>query len=77
MYGINFGAPPIPEGVKGKFASTKKFDLPRGQYAQLSGVAMNEEEKNAMVITATNGTRRIWAVERKTAGGTWFGIYTY
>lgn len=76
-YGINFGLPAIPDGVAKKFAKQKKYGLPRGHYANLSGVAMNEEERDAMVIQATNGTRRIWVEPKHTAGGTWFGIYTY
>lgn len=75
IYGINFGGDPIPDGIKRKFAAHKKFSLPKGVWASLQGVAQSEAERNAMVITATNGHRQIFVVERNTAGGLWFGIY--
>jgi len=77
IYGINFNGQPIPDTMRKKFAAQRKFDLPWGQYAVLRGVGQSPEERNAMVIQATNATRRIWVIERKTAGGVWYGVYTH
>lgn len=49
-----------------------------GRYAAvLNGVGQSPEERDAMLITATNGHRRLHVVERQTAAGPWYGIYVY
>lgn len=45
--------------------------------ADLKGVAQSPEERDAMQIQATNGSRRLHVETRSTAAGEWYGIYTY
>jgi hypothetical protein len=44
---------------------------------QLKGIGQSLEERNAMLITADNGHRKLFTVSNKTAGGEWYGIYVY
>lgn len=44
---------------------------------QLVGVGQSAEERERMLNQASNGTRRLHVVTRKTAGGDWYGLYTY
>lgn len=44
---------------------------------RLVGVGQSAEERDAMLIQANNGRRLLHVVERQTAAGPWYGIYTY
>lgn len=43
---------------------------------ELKGIGQSKEERDAMLIQANNGTRRLHVEERQTASGVWYGIYT-
>ena len=110
IYGINWGGPAIPFGIKRMFAQTKRLtcnrcegdrefreEVPeadgrllksqpqrckdcngRGKLNfDLKGVAQSPEEKQEMLILATNGSRLIHIQERQTAAGIWYGFYIY
>lgn len=78
IYGLNFNGSEIPPGIRKKFARYKKLSgLPRGVYAVLQGVGQSPSERNAMLLAATNGSRRLHVEERVTAAGVWYGIYVY
>jgi hypothetical protein len=78
MYGINFGAPQIPDSIVRKFGAKSRIRLikpaegngPR-ERAYLAGVAENERERNDMLVIADNGHRRLTVVQV----GTLYGIY--
>lgn len=44
---------------------------------ELKGVAQSLAERDAMLVQANNGTRRLHVVARKTAAGIWYGIYCW
>jgi len=80
IYGINFGADQIPPGIKRMFADRmdakfRRVGGDRGCAWRLVGVATSPEERNQMISTATNGSRKLHVIERKTAGAPFFGIY--
>lgn len=77
IYGVNFGAEPIPTGVRRKFASRCRYPghNPHSLWYHLVGVATSADERDMMLTTATNGTRKLYVVTRHTAAGDWFGIY--
>jgi hypothetical protein len=75
IYGINFGAPTIPDGVRRKFAAS--VSPYQGHRLTLVGVAQSEAERDLMLLQANNGRRELYTVERQTAAGTWYGIYAY
>jgi hypothetical protein len=89
IFGVNFGAPDIPVGVKRHFRArisitgripevgAKDWMATDKGSARLVGTATTRPEMLAMLIQATNGNRSLYVVERMTAGGTWFGIYAY
>jgi hypothetical protein len=77
IYGLNFGGPAIPDTkrtVWRKFKRTRRID---GVVYHLAGVGQSESERDHMVITATNGTRKIHVEPVQTAAGVWYGIYVY
>ena len=41
----------------------------------LVGVGQSEAERDRMLLSGSNGSRRLHVVEVLTAGGYWFGIY--
>jgi hypothetical protein len=43
----------------------------------LKGVATTPADREAMIVQASNGTRRLHVVERQTAGAPFYGIYCY
>lgn len=47
------------------------------RWFELKGVGQNAEERQAMVIQASNGRRWIHVENRDTPAGVWYGIYTY
>lgn len=49
----------------------------RIEHARLVGVGQSAEERDAMIVIATNGHRRLFIQPRGTAGGTWYGIYSF
>jgi hypothetical protein len=78
IYGSNFGALPIPDGVARHFRKELKLPgMARGERARLQGVAQSEAERDAMLVQATNGSRKLHVVTRRTAGAPWFGIYVH
>lgn len=50
--------------------------LMRGMRALLAGVGQSEEERDAMKIQMTNGSRMVHVEPRQTAGGIWYGFYS-
>lgn len=46
-------------------------------YFRLQGIGQSPDERDLMLIQANNGHRRLHVETRKTAGGNWFGIYSY
>jgi hypothetical protein len=82
IFGLNFNKTPIPDGYKKKFAAriSGKGLVPgytRGDMLRLVGVAGDARSRDHMLIQANNGRRFLHVVERKTAGGPVFGIYTF
>jgi len=80
IYGINFNGSLIPDGVRKKFAAYtdakgRSVGADRSCAWRLIGVATSAQEKDAMLIQATNGHRKLRVVERKTAGASFFGVY--
>ena len=49
----------------------------RGNRSRLVGIGQSEEEKQAMWIQASNGSRQLHVEPRQTAGGIWYGFYTF
>lgn len=45
--------------------------------AHLVGVGQSAAERDQMLIQADNGTRILHVEERRTVGGTWYGIYAW
>ena len=55
-----------------------KSQIGRGYLTyELKGVGQSPEERDAMLVQANNGHRRLHVVERQTPVGTWYGIYVY
>jgi hypothetical protein len=88
IYGINFtgkkepgytdmGFPPDFARKFRKSLRLKVEGMPRMSTARLVGIADSERSRDDMLIQANNGHRRLYVVERKTAGPTLYGIYTY
>ena len=78
IYGLNFTETPIPAGVKRHFPARLKLPgMARGEYALLQGIGQSERDRDAMLVQATNGSRRLHVEARQTAAGVWFGIYTH
>jgi len=76
IYGINFGAPDIPHSIKRKFRSRMKLPgAGHWEWHHLKGVAQNQVERDAMLMTAERPGRSVHVEERKTAAGVWYGIY--
>ena len=49
----------------------------RGAQARLVGVGQSEEEKDAMIVQAYNGRRKLYVLKRHTATGDLFGVYAF
>lgn len=47
----------------------------RGIRARLVGVGQSEEERNAMLMQISNGSRVIHIQSKQTAAGVWYGFY--
>lgn len=75
IYGMNFNKQGIPPGIARKFA--KRVRVPDGPMARLVGVGQNKAERDAMLIMAQNGHRKLHVRERRTASTVWYGIYEY
>ena len=75
IYGINFNGQPIPDGIKRKFA--REIRIRPKVRAVLAGVGQSQTERDVMLVTASNGHRKLHVVERSTAAGTWYGVYVY
>ena len=70
--------PPATYGQGNSCATCGKvIGTVRGMRALLKGVAQSPEERDAMLIQANNGHRKLFVVERKTAAAPWFGIYVF
>ena len=85
IYGINFNGKPIPDGIQRKFTRWLKRNRHTGVLYPvnadsscdftLQAVAQSPAERDACLVQANNGHRQFHVVERKTAGGIWYGIY--
>jgi hypothetical protein len=81
IYGRNFGAPAIPDTPRTAFRKFKKrIRIEDGcgrPHAELVGIGQSEQERDMMLVIATNGHRNLHVVSVQTAGGVWYGIYAY
>lgn len=80
VYGLNFNGVPIPDAIQRKFSDRmdskfRRVGKDRGCAWRLVGVATDADDKQRMLNQANNGHRKLHVVERKTAGGLFFGIY--
>jgi len=78
IYGVNFGAPAVPEHLRHKFANTTRGrlgGLARGKTAHLVGLCTTSEELRDMLIIADNGRRKLHTTTRTTQYGPFHAIY--
>lgn len=92
-FGINFGASDIPLEWRRRFATTKRVKFTdatvqgnatdtrdgkvQGANAHLVGLCFDRETLAEMLVTATNGHRWLWVIERQIAGPLAFAIYAW
>lgn len=76
IYGYNFNGSPIPPEIKRRFA--ERLRLKPKVWGVLAGVGETPQERDAMLLVANNGHRKLHVVERSVANkGIVYGIYTY
>jgi hypothetical protein len=74
IYGLNFNSTPIPEEMAKKFKKRKMFG---NQTFTLQGVCESRQERDRMVLQASNGRRAIEVIEVQVKDHTLYGVYTY
>ena len=77
IYGVNFGAPTIPQTPRTAFRKFKPRMRVDGVMYSLVGIGQTTKERDYMLVVANNGHRKLHVHPVATAGGTWFGIYAY
>lgn len=80
IYGLNFNNTPIPPELRRYFAKRISLDRAGAKnpkiHCTLQGIAETEDERDAMLIQADNGHRKLHVETRRRAGGKFlFGIY--